>query len=128
MSRVITFLILAACAVLEAGGDALVRKGMRAGTLAGRVGLYFTAAALLFAYGWLVNRPPWSFGNLPGTYVVLLFVVAQVLAWVVFGEKLTLPVAADPWPCARRNTLHRHEAGPATSRRCWNISRRTAES
>ncbi len=89
MSRVTAFLILAVCALLEAGGDALVRKGMHAGSMATRVGLYVFAAAVLFAYGWLVNRPPWSFGSLLGIYVVLFFVVAQILAFTVFGERPT---------------------------------------
>ncbi len=89
MSRSVGFLVLLVCALLEAGGDALARKGMHAGTMASRVGLYVLAAAVLFAYGWLVNRPPWQFGSLLGIYVVLFFVVAQVLAFTVFGEKPT---------------------------------------
>jgi drug/metabolite transporter (DMT)-like permease len=93
LSKLTAFLILAACALLEAGGDALVRKGMHAGGVASRVGLYLFAAVVLFAYGWLVNRPPWSFGSLLGIYVVLFFVVAQVLAFTVFGERPTMALA-----------------------------------
>ncbi len=91
MSRLTAFAILAICALLEAGGDALVRKGMHADSIARRAALYVFAAAVLFAYGWLVNRPPWSFGSLLGIYVVLFFVVAQILAFTVFGERPT------PW-------------------------------
>jgi hypothetical protein len=94
LSRLTAFLILAVCALLEAGGDALVRKGMHAGTFANRAALYLGAAAVLFAYGWLVNRPPWSFGSLLGIYVVLFFVVAQILGIIVFGDKLTAPILA----------------------------------
>jgi small multidrug resistance family-3 protein len=65
---------------------------MHAGSLASRAGLYLAAAIVLFAYGWLVNRPPWSFGSLLGIYVVLFFVVAQVLAFTVFGERPTAPL------------------------------------
>jgi drug/metabolite transporter (DMT)-like permease len=89
MSKTTVFLILLTCALLEAGGDALARKGMHAGTLAGRVALYLAAASLLFTYGWLVNRPPWSFGSLLGAYVVLFFVVAQLIAFFIFGERPT---------------------------------------
>lgn len=89
MSRIAAFLILLLCALLEAGGDALARKGMHAAGMAGRIGFYVAAAVVLFAYGWLVNRPPWSFGSLLGIYVVLFFVVAQVLAFTVFGERPT---------------------------------------
>ncbi len=94
MSKTTAFLILLACALLEAGGDALARKGMHAGTIAGRVTFYVAAAVVLFSYGWLVNRPPWSFSTLLGVYVVLFFVVAQLLGVFVFGDKLTTPVMA----------------------------------
>ena len=93
LSRSTAFLILALCALLEAGGDALVRKGMHAEAMATRVGLYIAAAVVLFAYGWLVNRPPWSFGSLLGIYVVLFFVVAQILAFTLFGERPTPALA-----------------------------------
>ncbi len=94
MNRWTALLILTVCAVLEAGGDALVRKGMHAASFTNRAALYLCAAAVLFAYGWLVNRPPWSFGSLLGIYVVLFFVVAQILGILVFGDKLTAPILA----------------------------------
>jgi len=94
LSRTAAFLILTVCALLEAGGDALARKGMHAATSTGRLALYICAAAVLFAYGWLVNRPPWSFGSLLGVYVVLFFVVAQLLGVLVFGDRVTLPILA----------------------------------
>ncbi len=87
MSRPLILLTLLVCALLEVGGDALVRRGMHAGSQAARVGFFVMAAAVLFAYGWLVNRPPWSFGTLLGIYVVMFFVVSQVVGWVAFGER-----------------------------------------
>ena len=89
MSRGIALLILLVCAVLEAGGDALARKGMHAESNTLRIGFYAMAAIVLFAYGWLVNRPPWSFGSLLGIYVVLFFVVAQAVSWIFFNERPT---------------------------------------
>ena len=94
MSRGFAFLILLLCALVEAGGDALIRKGMHAPALLQRLALYLAGAAALFAYGWLVNRPPWSFGSLLGVYVVLFFVVAQVLAICLFGERPGVPIFA----------------------------------
>lgn len=85
-------LILLACACLEAGGDALVRRGMYSGSTAARPGLYALAAAALFAYAWLVNRPPWSFGSLLGVYIVLFFAVAQAISWFAFNEQPGLHV------------------------------------
>ena len=93
MNRGAVFALLALCALLEAGGDALIRKGM-AGGAGARLGLYAAGAAVLFLYGWLVNRPPWSFGSLLGVYVALFFVIAQGLAVAVFGEKPTPPILA----------------------------------
>ena len=87
MSRGLALFILFACACLEAGGDALVRRGMRSGAASTRALLYIAAAVVLFAYGWLVNRPPWSFGSLLGLYIVIFFVVAQVVSWAAFGER-----------------------------------------
>jgi small multidrug resistance family-3 protein len=40
----------------------------------------------LFAYGWTVNAPAWDFGRLLGLYVVLFFIVAQLVSWVGFGQ------------------------------------------
>jgi len=40
---------------------------------------------VLFAYGGVVNAP-WDFGRLLGVYVVFFFVVAQAIAWAVFGQ------------------------------------------
>jgi small multidrug resistance family-3 protein len=44
------------------------------------------AAAILFAYGWTVNAPPWDFGKLLGLYVVLFFVIAQLISWLFFKQ------------------------------------------
>ena len=88
MNKLTAFLILLACAMLETGGDALMRKGMQSG----RIALYASAAIVLSLYGWLVNRPPWSFGALLGVYVTLFFLVAQVTALMFFGEKPTAGV------------------------------------
>ena len=94
VSRLNAFAILAVCALLEAGGDALVRKGMHAASFGMRLALYLAGAVVLFAYGWLVNRPPWSFGSLLGIYVVLFFVVAQAIGFLIFGDKITTPILA----------------------------------
>ena len=87
MSRGLALLILFICACLETGGDALVRRGMHSGATSTRAILYLSAALVLFAYGWLVNRPPWSFGSLLGVYIALFFVVAQAMSWILFGER-----------------------------------------
>jgi len=81
-----TLFLLLAAAVLEAGGDALVRSGLRS---VGSPRLLWLAAGglVLFAYGCAVNTPRWDFGRLLGIYVVFFFVVAQVISWLVFRQK-----------------------------------------
>ncbi len=86
-----TLTVLFAAALLEAGGDALVRKGLHASALL-RTWLLLAGAVLLFVYGWIVNTPPWDFGRLLGVYIVFFFVVAQVLNWLAFGQAPTMRV------------------------------------
>src|SRR5471030_1655088 len=85
MSTPIALLVLFAASLLEAGVDALVRKGLH-GLLAARIGFLLAGALLLFAYGYTVNAPKWDFGQLLGLYMVFFFVVAQLVNWLVFGH------------------------------------------
>ena len=78
------FLLLAA--VLEAGGDALMRGGRNASTLVPRLALFLCGGLALFAYGYFVNRPGWEFGRALGLYVVFFFVIAQLISWLVFHQ------------------------------------------
>jgi drug/metabolite transporter superfamily protein YnfA len=83
----LTLLVLFASAVLEAGGDAVVRLGLHASTVLARTTLFFIGAVALFAYGYLVNAAPWDFGRLLGVYLVFFFVVAQLISWLVFHQR-----------------------------------------
>jgi drug/metabolite transporter superfamily protein YnfA len=84
--RDILFLVLAA--LLEVGGDTLVRLGLRNGNWIG----LGAGAAVLFFYGLSVNLPKWDFGRLMGVYIALFFVVAQGVAVAFFHEKPKMPV------------------------------------
>ena len=93
MSKLTAILLLLLAALLEAGGDWLVRRGIHA--LAGqRVGWFVLGAAVLFVYGWTVNRPPWNFGELLGLYVVFFFLSAQFISVALLKEPLRGPVIA----------------------------------
>ena len=85
MNTPLTLLILFAAALLEAGGDALVRKGLHATGTASRSVLFLIGALVLFAYGYVVNAPSWDFGRLLGVYVVFFFIAAQLVAWLAFA-------------------------------------------
>lgn len=85
-----SILVLVLAAVLEAGGDALIRRGL--GASGGLRSAWFAAGAgVLFAYGYTVNRPPWKFGELLGLYVVFFFLAAQAIS-IVCGEIPTGPL------------------------------------
>jgi len=78
-------LVLFLAALLEASGDAMVRGGLRGSGV--MRGAWFAAGAIaLFAYGCAVNSPNWNFGRLIGVYVVLFFLLAQLIGWVFFRE------------------------------------------
>src|ERR1700761_1807758 len=83
--------ILLLAAVLEAGGDALVRLGLH-GQGGARLGFFVAGAAVLFLYGLSVNAPAWDFGRLLGVYVTLFFVVAQVINFAMFHVKPGAPI------------------------------------
>ena len=81
-------LILVAAAVLEVGGDALVRWGVRGGQNLG----FVLGAIVLFGYGMTVNVPKWEFSRLMGVYIAVFFVVSQAIAYFFFHEKVRLPM------------------------------------
>ena len=80
-------LFLALAAVLEVGGDACVRWGLKSGRWIGLA----LGAVVLFGYGLSVNLPKWDFGRLMGVYIAAFFIVAQSVALVFFHERLQLP-------------------------------------
>ena len=91
-SRAAILVVLLLAALLEAGGDALVRSGLHASSLVTRLGFLVSGGIVLFAYGYVVNTPPWNFGRLLGIYVVFFFVIAQLISWTVFHQRPTPPV------------------------------------
>ena len=86
MNRSVAILVLIVAALLEAGGDTLMRFGLHSSIPRNRFVFFALAAAVLFAYGWTVNAPPWDFGKLLGLYVVFFFVIAQLTSWLIFKQ------------------------------------------
>jgi hypothetical protein len=86
------FLVLLLAAFLEAYGDSCFQTALHRSSGMSRTVAFLGGVASLAAYGLVVNVPPWDFGELLGMYVVLFFLVAQVVARVRFGQTPTLPV------------------------------------
>jgi small multidrug resistance family-3 protein len=92
MNLLTAYLLLLLAALLETGGDALVRVGLHSPGTASRIGPSAAGGAVLFAYGVAVNSPAWDFGKLLGVYVTLFFVAAQVINLVFFHARPDLPI------------------------------------
>ena len=80
---------LIVAAVLEVGGDAFIRSGLRARGLA----FVVPGVVSLGIYGIVVNLVPWDFSKLLGVYVGVFAVVSVLCGRFVFGEN----VPASTW-------------------------------
>lgn len=88
----LALLLLTLAAALEVGGDAIIRRGLHGHGLLTRAGLILGGGLVLMIYGVFVNLPAWDFGRLLGIYVVLFFVVAQLVNRLAFGISPSLPI------------------------------------
>jgi small multidrug resistance family-3 protein len=87
MSIALTSLLLLVAACLEVGGDAIVRAGLKTSSGGMQLALIAVGGAVLLGYGVFVNIAPLDFGRLLGVYVVLFFVVAQIVNFAAFGVR-----------------------------------------
>ena len=86
------FALLCFAALLEAFGDSCFQAGLYRSQGAARIYSFLGGTVVLALYGFVVNVPRWDFGKLLGIYVVLFFLVAQVLAKVRFNQSPTAPI------------------------------------
>jgi len=89
---VLVFLIIATG--LEVSGDALIRKSMFEQVGLARLGLFLVGAVLLAGYGTFLNLAPLEFGQVVGLYIATLFVMWQLINFLVFRSVPTLPIIA----------------------------------
>ena len=88
------FAVLILAAFLEAFGDSFFQVSFYRSSGIGRVMAFVAGTVVLAAYGSVVNVPRWEFGKLLGVYVVLFFLMAQLLAKLRFGQSPTPPIYA----------------------------------
>ena len=87
---VVGFLILATA--LEVTGDAIIRIGLGRDVVAVK-GAYFAAGAvLLFGYGFSLNLAPIEFHRVAGIYIATLFIVWQIVSFLIFRSVPNLPI------------------------------------
>jgi len=80
----LAWVIFIAAAILEVGGDAIIRRGLR-GSIVWFIVLGFVA---LGCYGVVVNTVKWDFSRLLGVYVAVFAVVSVLTGRFVFKETI----------------------------------------
>jgi small multidrug resistance family-3 protein len=83
----LAWLIFVAAAILEVGGDAVIRKGLAGNNLA----IILAGGLMLGCYGLVVNMVQWNFSKLLGVYVAAFALVSILGGQFLFKE--TIPTS-----------------------------------
>lgn len=86
------FIVLAVAAYLEVQGDACFQSGLYHSSGMRRIGWFLAGTAVLVCYSLFLNSSKVDFGKLLGVYVVLFFLVAQIVAKLQFHQSPTKPI------------------------------------
>lgn len=87
-----TAMVLLIAAYLEVQGDACFQSGLYHSSGATKIAWFVAGAAVLVSYSLVLNASRIDFGKLLGIYVVLFFLVAQVIAKLQFQQQPTKPI------------------------------------
>jgi drug/metabolite transporter superfamily protein YnfA len=85
----VALLVFIAAALLEVGGDAVIRQGLRGGKWAW-IGI---GGLMLAIYGMVVNLVKWDFSRLLGAYVAVFALISVLIGRFWFREV----VPASTW-------------------------------
>lgn len=91
-SPVGVFVVLVLAAYLEVQGDACFQAGLYRSSGVKQVGWFVTGALVLICYSLFLNSSKIDFGKLLGVYVVLFFLIAQIVAMLQFHQSPTKPI------------------------------------
>ncbi len=80
----VAWIVFFGAAILEVGGDAVVRKGLRGAGLA----MIMAGFAMLGCYGLVVNMVKWDFSKLLGVYVAVFALVSILFGKFFFTEAI----------------------------------------
>jgi drug/metabolite transporter (DMT)-like permease len=86
------FLVLAVAAYLEVQRDACFQSGLYRSSGAKQIGWFVAGAVVLVCYSLFLNFSQIDFGKLLGIYVVLFFLVAQIVARLQFHQSPSKPI------------------------------------
>ena len=86
------FVVLALAAYLEVQGDACFQSGLYHSSGTKQVSWFAAGTAVLVCYSLFLNSSKIDFGKLLGIYVVLFFVVAQIVAKLQFHQSPSKPI------------------------------------
>jgi len=78
------WVIFLGSALLEVGGDAVVRRGLHGANAA----VILAGGLMLACYGLLVNTVRWDFSKLLGVYVAVFALISVICGRFVFGESV----------------------------------------
>ena len=81
---VVAWILFVIGALLEVGGDAVIRMGLRGG---GTI-LILVGFAVLGSYGVIVNTVEWDFSRVFGVYVCVFALVSVLFGKFVFRESI----------------------------------------
>jgi drug/metabolite transporter superfamily protein YnfA len=82
--NILAWLIFITAALLEVGGDAVIRRGLRSRSI-----YYILTGFLeLSCYGLVVNSVRWDFSKLLGVYVAFFALTSILFGHFVFGESI----------------------------------------
>jgi small multidrug resistance family-3 protein len=84
--NIIAWLLFVAAAILEVGGDAAVRRGLRGHRLA----FIMAGFVALSCYGLVVNSVKWDFNRLIGVYVGFFVLVSVLVGRFLFKEEVPI--------------------------------------
>ena len=85
-------LVLALAAYFEIQGDACFQAGLYHSSGGKQIGWFISGEIVLVCYSLFLNSSKIDFGKLLGIYVVLFFLVAQIVAKLQFHQSPSKPI------------------------------------
>jgi hypothetical protein len=93
-TKLVIFGLLIVATALEVSGDAIIRIGLGQRAVAAKGAWFLAGAVLVFGYGLILNLAPIEFHKVVGIYIATLFVMWQLISFLIFKSVPTFPILA----------------------------------